>query len=158
MDLEHAFNSLKLTPDLTFFHPRKGFEDKRGSESFDFYVVTRGRVPGIYTHWEDASTQLAATQAWDAARRPDATPSPSPTTPVTSRVRAAQANKQSSASAPPTPGGSRRLLRQGSSAVRRGLADANFRKLEVTSRVSDALRHATDSALEVYNISDIETD
>jgi hypothetical protein len=42
--------------------------------------------------------------------------------------------------------------------VRRGLADANFRKLEVTSRVSDALRHATDSALEVYNISDIETD
>jgi hypothetical protein len=50
MDLEHTFNSLKLTPDLTFFHPRKGFEDKRGSESFDFYVVTRGRVPGIYTH------------------------------------------------------------------------------------------------------------
>lgn len=43
-----------------------------------------------------------------------------------------------------------------SSSVRRALADGSFRKLEITPRVSDALEHAEESALEVYNISDEE--
>jgi hypothetical protein len=47
---DNAFERLKLDDD-SGFHPRKGFEHTRGSENWDFYVVTRGFVPGIYTHW-----------------------------------------------------------------------------------------------------------
>ncbi|KAJ7691678.1 hypothetical protein B0H14DRAFT_3531789 [Mycena olivaceomarginata] len=47
--LDNAFEQLKLE-DLPF-HPRRGFEHTRGSETWEFYVVTRGHVPGIYTHW-----------------------------------------------------------------------------------------------------------
>ncbi|KAJ7821082.1 hypothetical protein B0H14DRAFT_3471764 [Mycena olivaceomarginata] len=90
--LDNAFDQLKLEEDSTF-HPRKGFEHTRSSETWDFYVVTRGRVPGIYTHWrvfhlfnsEDAFIQVdkfrghahkkyrgwsSATSAFDNARRP----------------------------------------------------------------------------------------
>jgi hypothetical protein len=48
--LDNAFDRLKLE-DGWPFHPRKGFEHTRGSETWDFYVVMRGRVPGIYRHW-----------------------------------------------------------------------------------------------------------
>jgi hypothetical protein len=48
--LDNAFEHLKLDEDSSFC-PRKGFEHTRGSETWDFYVVTRGFVPGIYTHW-----------------------------------------------------------------------------------------------------------
>ncbi|KAJ7870753.1 hypothetical protein B0H14DRAFT_3439845 [Mycena olivaceomarginata] len=85
--LDSAFNQLKLEEDSSF-HPRRGSEHLRGSETWDFYVVTRGRVPGIYTHWpkrEDASIQVdkfrssthkkyrgwsSAMSAFDDARRP----------------------------------------------------------------------------------------
>ncbi|KAJ7354323.1 hypothetical protein DFH08DRAFT_955717 [Mycena albidolilacea] len=83
--LDNTFNRLKL-------------ED--GSETWDFYVVTLGRVPGIYMHWEDASVQVdkfkgsahkkhlgwsAATSTFDHTRcpgaydscRPHSTPPPS---------------------------------------------------------------------------------
>ncbi|KAF7367662.1 hypothetical protein MSAN_00829900 [Mycena sanguinolenta] len=43
-----------------------------------------------------------------------------------------------------------------SSSFRRALADGSFLKLEVTPSVSDALEHAEESALEVYNISSDE--
>ncbi|KAF8133499.1 hypothetical protein K438DRAFT_1998168 [Mycena galopus ATCC 62051] len=43
---------------------------------------------------------------------------------------------------------------QASSDVRRGLADGSFRKVNVTPRVTRAFKHATDSALEVLDISD----
>jgi hypothetical protein len=45
-----AFRGLSISPEPVFY-PRQGFEDKKWSEKWDFYVVTRGRVPGIYTHW-----------------------------------------------------------------------------------------------------------
>ncbi|KAJ7720149.1 hypothetical protein B0H14DRAFT_3521020 [Mycena olivaceomarginata] len=103
--LDNAFEQLKLE-DLPF-HPRRGFEHTRGSETWEFYVVTRGHVPGIYTHWrvlhlfnsEDASIQVnkfkgsahkkhlgwsSATSAFDNARRPgayDTSRRPPPSTP-----------------------------------------------------------------------------
>ncbi|KAJ7729882.1 hypothetical protein B0H14DRAFT_3518187 [Mycena olivaceomarginata] len=200
-NLEHTFGNLSLTRE-PFFHPRQGFEDKQGSETFEFYVVIQGHVPGIYTHWEDASVQVigfkksvhkkhtgwsAATQAWDAARQPVASPrtpppldrkSVKPSTPATPRAQVAASTTastslSSSASPPSTPSRPKRVLyvysrgkdttvyadsQQASSEMRRGLADGSFRKLEATSSVSNALAHATDSALEVYDISDIESD
>ncbi|KAJ7845165.1 hypothetical protein B0H14DRAFT_2584884 [Mycena olivaceomarginata] len=95
ISLESAFHSLEINPE-PFFHPRKGFESRRGSETENFYVVMKGRIPGIYTHWEDASPQVntypsavhkkhlgwsAAMSAWDGSRRPSSTPAslmPSP--------------------------------------------------------------------------------
>ncbi|KAJ7673496.1 hypothetical protein B0H14DRAFT_2656891 [Mycena olivaceomarginata] len=188
----HSLASVHTTtrhasPREPFFHPRQGFEDKQGSETFEFYVVIQGHVPGIYTHWEDASVQVigfkksvhkkhtgwsAATQAWDAARQPVASPrtpppldrkSVKPSTPATPRARVAASTTastslSSSASPPSTPSRPKRVLQQASSEMRRGLADGSFRKLEATSSVSNALAHATDSALEVYDISDIESD
>jgi hypothetical protein len=50
ISLESAFHSLEINPE-PFFHPRKGFESRRGSETENFYVVMEGRIPGIYTHW-----------------------------------------------------------------------------------------------------------
>jgi hypothetical protein len=50
LGLEDVLSSLNLTA-KTFFYPRKGFEYLSGSEHHWFYVVTRGFVPGIYTHW-----------------------------------------------------------------------------------------------------------
>jgi hypothetical protein len=50
--LETAFSQLQLErakEDL--FHPRKGYEWMCGRENQWFYVVSVGRVPGIYTHW-----------------------------------------------------------------------------------------------------------
>ncbi|KAJ7709247.1 hypothetical protein B0H14DRAFT_3491597 [Mycena olivaceomarginata] len=102
--LEDVFEDLKVDGNA-YFHPRKGFEHKRGSETWSFYVVTRGHTCGIYTHWEDASDQVnqfkgsahkkyigwsAATSAFDEARRPSASinmrpiaaaPVPPPSTP-----------------------------------------------------------------------------
>ncbi|KAJ7197566.1 hypothetical protein GGX14DRAFT_402497 [Mycena pura] len=57
------------------FYPRVGFEGKRGSVDFTFYVVERGYCPGIYTHWEDACRQVSGFKncchkkytGWDAA-------------------------------------------------------------------------------------------
>jgi hypothetical protein len=49
--LEDTFKNLSLSTPKSFFYPRKGFEDKLGSETFEFYVVTKGHAPGIYTHW-----------------------------------------------------------------------------------------------------------
>ncbi|KAJ7795189.1 hypothetical protein B0H14DRAFT_3496291 [Mycena olivaceomarginata] len=57
LGLENTFQDLSIGHEV-FFHPRPGFEQKEGSQSWSFYVVTRGRVPGIYTHWEDASPQI----------------------------------------------------------------------------------------------------
>jgi hypothetical protein len=45
-----VFAHLNLVEEPSFY-PRKGFKDTRGSETYTFYVVTSGRVPGIYTHW-----------------------------------------------------------------------------------------------------------
>jgi hypothetical protein len=47
---------------------------------------------------------------------------------------------------------------QVSSKVHWGLTNGYFWKLEATPSVSNALAHATDSALEVYDISDIKSD
>jgi hypothetical protein len=48
------------------------------------------------------------------------------------------------------------LRQQASSAARRGLADGSFRKVDVTTSTGDAFDIASESALEVYNISDVE--
>jgi viroplasmin and RNaseH domain-containing protein len=48
--LDSAFDNLQLDNDVDFY-PRRGFDHTRGSENWDFYVVTRGHVAGIYTHW-----------------------------------------------------------------------------------------------------------
>jgi hypothetical protein len=48
--LDNAFNGLKIG-NRWCFYPREGFEMRQGSEKDWFYVVTSGRVPGIYTHW-----------------------------------------------------------------------------------------------------------
>jgi hypothetical protein len=48
--LESALSSLQLS-DQSPFCPRQGFEHTRGSETAPFYVITQGRIPGIYTHW-----------------------------------------------------------------------------------------------------------
>ncbi|KAJ7356960.1 hypothetical protein DFH08DRAFT_954271 [Mycena albidolilacea] len=80
--LDNMFEQLKLE-DLPF-HPRRGFEHTRGSETWEFYVVTRGHVPGIYTHWRVLhllNSSFAhkkhlgwssATSAFDNVRRPGA--------------------------------------------------------------------------------------
>jgi hypothetical protein len=41
--------------------------------------------------------------------------------------------------------------------VRAGLGDGSFCRIDVTTRLSDALDLAEESALEVINISDIES-
>ncbi|KAJ7862389.1 hypothetical protein B0H14DRAFT_3444765 [Mycena olivaceomarginata] len=206
--IERTFDKLTLSTAKAFFYPRKGFEDKQGSETFEFYVVSKGHVPGIYTHWEDASVQVtgfkksvhkkhmgwsAATQAWEAACQPIATQHAPPvldrnhgtaSTPATPRKRVATSVKASApatpgtrvavpTSPPATPSRPKRILyvysggddttvyadsQQAYSEMRRGLADGSFRKLEATPSISNALAHATESALEVYNISDIESD
>ncbi|KAJ6480219.1 hypothetical protein C8R45DRAFT_1100808 [Mycena sanguinolenta] len=48
--LESAIEALNLSNE-PFFHPWPSFEDTRRSEGHKFYVVLRGRVPGIYSHW-----------------------------------------------------------------------------------------------------------
>ncbi|KAJ7805529.1 hypothetical protein B0H14DRAFT_2611299 [Mycena olivaceomarginata] len=219
--IERTFDKLTLSTAKVFFYPRKGFEDKQGSKMFEFYVVSKGHVPGIYTHWcmvfylfgpgltndrEDASVQVtgfkksvhkkhmgwsAATQAWEAACQPVATQHAPPaldrnhgtaSTPTTPRKRVATSVKASApatprtrvaapTSPPATPSRPKHILyvysggddttvyadsQQAYSEMRRGLADSSFRKLEATPSVSNALAHATESALEVYNISDIE--
>ncbi|KAF8146219.1 hypothetical protein K438DRAFT_1990980 [Mycena galopus ATCC 62051] len=207
--LEDAFGGLNINYQ-PIFYPSKGCESWYGSENHAFYVVTRGHVPGIYTHWLEASKQVsgfphcahkkhwgwtAATAAWDSAHRPSATgPLISvPTRPITpppktdTRVQRARRlektptsarkamSSRDAVSAPFTPTGSGKNKQnkpilyvysrgedttiyadqtQASSAVRRGLADGSFRKVEVTPRVSRAFDHATESALEVLNISD----
>lgn len=45
-----------------------------------------------------------------------------------------------------------------SAAARRGLDNGSFHRLDITPRFSDAMDHATDSALQVVNISDVESD
>jgi hypothetical protein len=44
---------------------------------------------------------------------------------------------------------------QASAAARRGMADGSFRKVDVTTGVQNVFDRATESALEVINISDI---
>ncbi|KAJ7849722.1 hypothetical protein B0H14DRAFT_3452414 [Mycena olivaceomarginata] len=205
---DNAFERLKLDDD-SGFHPRKGFEHTRGSENWDFYVVTRGFVPGIYTHWEDTSEQVnkfkgsahkkyagwsAATSAFRLDIRPSAsvnarpkaaasmphhsTPSHSlvshPKSEVSMPLTSTPTRKpthtpHTSTSAPSTPTRPRKALyvysrgqdttifadqKHASAAVRRGLADGSFRKVEVTATVRDAFERAEESALECYNISD----
>ncbi|KAJ6513460.1 hypothetical protein C8R45DRAFT_1088484 [Mycena sanguinolenta] len=232
--LETAFDAMDIQRDPVAFYPRKGFENLRGSPTHKFYVISAGRVPGIYTHWHDIAPLVfgfpnatykkhtgwsEAVRAWDTSRRPDfpdtaavstssahmpafSTPAPRPIIrrPSASRTRVDPAAASTSrvridtvaastprakvegdsrletlmaraqSSALPTPTGTRPLLymcssgnnttiyankEQASSLVRRGLADGSFRKVEVTSRVCDAFDHAEESALEVYDISDI---
>ncbi|KAJ7866794.1 hypothetical protein B0H14DRAFT_3442185 [Mycena olivaceomarginata] len=202
--LESALSSLQLS-DQSSFYPRQGFEHTWGSETAPFYVVTQGRIPGIYTHWEEASHQVnrfpsavhkryigwsEATAAWDAAHRPPAllshqsTPSPArlkgEEEPRVSRTPAVEKHRRdrkksppTSASAPTTPSGSKKALfvysrgkdtsiyadrREAAPAVRAGLGDGSFRRIDVTTRLSDALDLAEESALEVIDISDIESD
>ncbi|KAJ7358297.1 hypothetical protein DFH08DRAFT_953471 [Mycena albidolilacea] len=205
---DNAFERLKLDDD-SGFHPRKGFEHTHGSENWDFYVVTRGFVPGIYTHWEDASEQVnkfkgsahkkyagwsAATSAFRLDIRPSAsvnarpkaaasmphhsTPSHSlvshPKSEVSMPLTSTPTRKpthtpHTSTSAPSTPTRPRKALyvysrgqdttifadqKHASAAVRRGLADGSFRKVEVTAMVRDVFERAEESALECYNISD----
>ncbi|KAJ7816450.1 hypothetical protein B0H14DRAFT_2602708 [Mycena olivaceomarginata] len=124
--LESALSSLQLS-DQSPFCPRQGFEHTRGSETAPFYVVTQGRIPGIYTHWEEASCQSEATAAWDATCRPPAllshqsTPSPARLkgeeephvlrTPATEKHRRdRKKDPPTSASAPTTPSGSKKAL------------------------------------------------
>ncbi|KAJ7360889.1 hypothetical protein DFH08DRAFT_800310 [Mycena albidolilacea] len=136
--LESAPSSLQLS-DQSSFYPRQGFEHTRGSETAPFYVVTQGRIPGIYTHWEEASHQVnrfpsavhkryigwsEATAAWDAAHRPPALLSHQST---------------------PSPAQDRR---EAAPAVRAGLGDGSFRCIDVTTPLSDALDLAEESALE----------
>jgi len=45
-----------------------------------------------------------------------------------------------------------------SAVARRGLEDGSFHTLNITPRFSDAMEHATDFALQVVNISDVESD
>ncbi|KAF7324230.1 hypothetical protein MSAN_02532000 [Mycena sanguinolenta] len=83
LDLGNAFDALDLSQE-PFFYPRPGSEDTRGSETHKFYVVFVGRVPGVYTHWEEAAAQVvsfsnavykkhagwsAAVGAWNARRQ-----------------------------------------------------------------------------------------
>jgi viroplasmin and RNaseH domain-containing protein len=48
--LDNVFNGLMIR-NHRYFYTRKGFEMMQGSEKDWFYVITCGRVPGIYTHW-----------------------------------------------------------------------------------------------------------
>ncbi|KAJ7693711.1 hypothetical protein B0H14DRAFT_3531057 [Mycena olivaceomarginata] len=199
ISLESAFHSLEINPE-PFFHPRKGFESRRGSETENFYVVMEGRIPGIYTHWEDASPQVnayrgavhkkhlgwsAAISAWDGSRRPSSTPAssmPSPSKrdaklkirqrgiPFTTQKKPEE-RAPASVPALPTPTASKKKVlyvcshrndttiyadeHQASAAARRGMADGSLRKVDVTTGVQNAFDRATESALEVINISDI---
>ncbi|KAJ7898180.1 hypothetical protein B0H14DRAFT_3424542 [Mycena olivaceomarginata] len=118
--VDNVFEQLKID-DNSSFYPWKGFEHTRGSESWDFYVVTHGFVPGIYTHWEDTSFQVdkfkgsihkkyvgwsAATSAFNLRLRPSASVNgkigePVPATPT---------RKHISTSAPSTPTHTRKPL------------------------------------------------
>ncbi|KAJ7867182.1 hypothetical protein B0H14DRAFT_3441877 [Mycena olivaceomarginata] len=53
---------------------------------------------------------------------------------------------------------STRTNQQASSAACRGLADGLFHKVDVTTSTGDTFDIASESALEVYNISNIESD
>ncbi|KAJ7352109.1 hypothetical protein DFH08DRAFT_956920 [Mycena albidolilacea] len=187
-----VFAHLNLVEEPSFY-PQKGFEDTQGSETYNFYVVTSGRVPGIYTHWEDACLQVnkfpsashkkysgwsAATSALDATHRPSMPAAVSPSTPATStpalkKSSVATMKASASVSAPSTPSGRKKkmLLRllprhwnhhlrepHASSAARYGLADGSFRKVDVTTSTGDTFDITSESTLEVYNISDIESD
>ncbi|KAF8169557.1 hypothetical protein K438DRAFT_1774143 [Mycena galopus ATCC 62051] len=154
--------------------PGKGSEYLRGSETHTFYVVSVGRIPGIYTDCNCAHKKYvgwtAAKSTWDVARLPAAAalPTHAPSTPrptpeITRKVAAGpsrnRAKKPVAVSAPSTPtDSSQRLLRSGrqqaSTAARRGLADGSFGKMEVTPSVTDAFEHAEESALQVLDISD----
>ncbi|KAF8139164.1 hypothetical protein K438DRAFT_1996296 [Mycena galopus ATCC 62051] len=184
--LESAFEALRVATEPPFY-PRLGFEYLRGSETHSFYVVTEGRVPGIYTHWVDAAPQVAgfsnsvykkhrgwvaATTACDTARRPHATaPVSLPVAPLPHSTPPRRPNHRASTSARSTPIGSRQPpvlyvysrgnnttiyadQQEASSAARRGLADGSFRKVEATTCLTDAFDLATESALDVVNISD----
>ncbi|KAF8195151.1 hypothetical protein K438DRAFT_1968481 [Mycena galopus ATCC 62051] len=179
--LESVFNGLRIAPEPPF-HPRQGFEHLQGSETHLFYVVLEGH-PGIYTHWEDPAPQVsgfsnsihkkhrgwsAATTVCDATRRPCAT------TPVDFPIPVAPIAPRSPPLCDASTGKSRhdkrikRLRRQGYSddttiyadqqrafsAANRGLADGSFYKVETTTCLSHAFDLATESALEVFNISD----
>ncbi|KAJ7200892.1 hypothetical protein GGX14DRAFT_400494 [Mycena pura] len=219
------------------FYPRRGYEGRRGSADFTFYVVQRGYCPGIYTHWEDAAPQVtgfknccykkytgwdAAVAAWDNSRRPmtprrPITPprhilsppitspqvraegdsiarhsssskniagkrsAPAPAT-TGNRGRSRDDPRQpahdyrlamSSSSVPATSTCAKKLLyvysggdastiytdeQMASAVARRGLEDGTFHALDITPRLSDAMERATDSALQVVYVSDVESD
>ncbi|KAJ7784056.1 hypothetical protein B0H14DRAFT_2630668 [Mycena olivaceomarginata] len=128
LGLENTFQDLSIGHEV-FFHPRPGFEQKEGSQSWGFYVVTRGRVPGIYTHCAVHKKYIgwsAATSAWDSGRRPHTppvqlTPPSTPSSKTYGRVRVQPstpaharptdpAPDTASGSAPSTPARSRKAL------------------------------------------------
>jgi hypothetical protein len=45
-----------------------------------------------------------------------------------------------------------------STVARRGLEEGSFHALDITPRFSHAIERATDSALQVVNVSDVESD
>ncbi|KAJ7791304.1 hypothetical protein B0H14DRAFT_3500648 [Mycena olivaceomarginata] len=156
--LDSAFNQLKLEEDSSF-HPRRGSEHLRRSETWDFYVVTCGRVPGIYTHWRAS----LCTDAFHANRGPVDRHRQKASRGLTpSQPRQFRDATPASTSAPATPTGSRKNLLyvysrgkdttiyadQVSTAARRGWADGSFRKVEVTSGVRNVFDLAEESALE----------
>ncbi|KAF8158740.1 hypothetical protein K438DRAFT_1986161 [Mycena galopus ATCC 62051] len=132
--LENTFQGLQIGE--RSFHPRKGSEDLKGSETHSFYVVTAGHIPGIYTHWGDACRQVsgfsncaykkyvgwtAAASAWNATSLPVApilpthTPStPPPTAKIALKVDTStprkRAQKPVPVPAPSAPSGSRKRL------------------------------------------------
>ncbi|KAF8146279.1 hypothetical protein K438DRAFT_2028346 [Mycena galopus ATCC 62051] len=136
--LASALAGLHVTP-KPFFHPRRGSEHLQGSETHWFYIVIAGRVPGIYTHWEDAAPDpqisgfsnstykkhlgwLAATTVFDKAASPSAPQKTRMLEPRTEGCALATSpstpppsrkraqHLRSSASAPSTPNGSKPLL------------------------------------------------
>ncbi|KAJ7694500.1 hypothetical protein B0H14DRAFT_3530642 [Mycena olivaceomarginata] len=99
---------------------------------------------------------------------------PTTSTPALKKSSVAMMKASASVSAPSTPNGRKKKTfyvqscgtgttiyanqQQASSAARRGLANGSFRKVDVTTSTGDAFDIASESALEVYNISDIESD
>ncbi|KAJ6451457.1 hypothetical protein C8R45DRAFT_1113571 [Mycena sanguinolenta] len=183
--LESTFDALHIStmPSPTLFYPRKGFETIRGSELHKFYVVLVGRVPGVYTHWEEASAQVVsfsnapAMYTIPAPARPSTNPIKMDVAPAPNRVltglRSTPMTQQATSSAPSTPTGSKKPVfvysrgrdttifadvEQASAAARRGLADGSFGKVEVTTGIGYAFELAAESALAVIDISDTEDD
>ncbi|KAJ7786999.1 hypothetical protein B0H14DRAFT_2629889 [Mycena olivaceomarginata] len=109
--LDSTFNRLKLEEDSSF-HPRRGSEHLRGSETWDFYVVTRGRVPGIYTHCKKGGhlySGLPSAPTPSTPPRPSIVTDKKPVVALTpSQPRQFRDATPASTSAPATPTGSRK--------------------------------------------------
>ncbi|KAJ7763898.1 hypothetical protein B0H14DRAFT_3510550 [Mycena olivaceomarginata] len=152
-NLETAFHQLQLATE-DFFQPREGYEWTRGAEDRWFYVVSVGRVPGIYTHWEEASQQVTHCLPQRSSQE------------VFRLVSSEERVQNSISTKDDEPHASLDEFRPHLSSIDSPACvlpaaqgrDAYFNSghsenWHVTPRVRDAFNHATESVLETYYIS-----